>query len=67
MLHITYKKSTLESNQTASVKQKNKMAIQKQKVQNGLQEKLGIKVVKVLQGKDTSNTDNIKRHFFKHE
>lgn len=28
MLHITYKKGTLESNKTASVKQKNEMAIQ---------------------------------------
>lgn len=44
MLHIAYKKWILESNKRASVGQKNEMAIQKKKIQNGLWEKLGIKV-----------------------
>ncbi|KAL4126446.1 hypothetical protein QTP88_010668 [Uroleucon formosanum] len=44
----------------------NEMAIQKKKIQNGLWEKLGIKVDKVVQGKGTSNTGNIGRRFFEH-
>ncbi|CAI6363407.1 unnamed protein product [Macrosiphum euphorbiae] len=36
MLHIAYKKGILESNKRASVEQKNEMAIQKKKIQNGL-------------------------------
>ncbi|KAL4143561.1 hypothetical protein QTP88_005879 [Uroleucon formosanum] len=66
MLHIAYKKGILESNKRISVEQKNEMAIQKKKIQNGLWEKLGIKVDKVVQGKGTSNTGNIGRRFFEH-
>jgi len=64
MLQIAYKKGILKSNKTASVEQKNEMAIQKKKIQNGLWEKLGIKVDRVVQG--TSNTGNIGRRFFEH-
>jgi len=63
MFHIAYKKGILESNKRASVEQKNEIAIQKNKIQNGLWEKLGIKVDKVVQGKGTSNTGNIGRRF----
>jgi len=64
MLQIAYKKGILKSNKTASVEQKNEMAIQKKKIQNGLWEKLGIKVDRVVQG--TSNTGNIGRRFFEY-
>jgi hypothetical protein len=66
MLHIAYKKGILESNKRASVEQKNEMTIQKKKIQNGLWEKLGIKVDKVVQGKGIFNTGNIGRRFFEH-
>lgn len=66
MPHIAYKKGILDSNKRASIEQKNEMAIQKKKIQNGLWEKLGIKVDKVVKGKGTSNTGNVGRRFFEH-